>query len=276
MIHKGNIEKVIQFNQKYITDIRSKINMLKSTGDPLIASKPLEYVKTYLNEHAYVLEYPIPNQEYGGLVFYYNKNFYIQINTGQPKIYENFMWAHEFYHFYFDKEMLRKKEGNQFVLIDSIFDEEERLPNLFAGELLMNDYILERKFNDLKKREDLRLEEKIIHLIPVFEVPYKAIVIKLAQEQFITIDEAKAIIDYNYRNRILDDVDQTIFAASNKIKIDHLNHLMTKAEGNLNPDDYQSIEDKFNQLYRSVLEWRNEMGGGENSEGNRKPEDPIH
>lgn len=261
MIDKNNIERIINYNLKYLFEIKSKIDILKSSGDPLIASKSLEFIKTYLNENAYVLEFPIKHKEYGGLVFYYNKNFYIQINTGQPKIYENFMWAHEFYHFYFDKEKIKRKEEN-FVLIDSIFDEKERLPNLFAGELLINDYILERKFNYLKKQDNLSLKDIVINLIQVFEVPYKAIVIKLAQKQFISIDEAKDIIDYDYKKNLPDEMDQTLFSPSYKIKIDNFKKMISKAENNLNDDDYQSIKDKFSKLYNLVLDWREELGGG--------------
>ncbi|GGB45760.1 hypothetical protein GCM10011409_24180 [Lentibacillus populi] len=75
-------------------------------------------------ENAYVLEFPIKNNDYGGLVFYHNKHFYIQINSVYTKIYGNFIWAHEFYHFYFDKEKV-KKRGENFILIDSILDEKE-------------------------------------------------------------------------------------------------------------------------------------------------------
>lgn len=260
MIGKDNIEKVINYNRHYLYDIKSKIEMLKLSGDPLIASKPLEFIKTFLNENAYVLEFPIKNSDYGGLVFYYNKNFYIQINTAQLKIYENFMWAHEFYHFYFDKDKVKQKEEN-FVLVDSIFDEKERLPNLFAGELLINDYILERKFNSLTKEGNSSLEDIVINLIPVFEVPYKAIVIKLAQNQLITIGEAEEIIDYNYKSNLPYEIDQTLFSASYKIKIDNYNNLISKAENNLSVEDYQSIIDKFNKLYESVVDWRKESEG---------------
>ncbi|MFD1361919.1 ImmA/IrrE family metallo-endopeptidase [Lentibacillus salinarum] len=266
MINKDNFERVVTFNQTYISNIKSKIELLKSSGDPLISSKPLEYIKTYLFENAHVLEFPIKNSDYGGLVFYHNKNFYIQINSAQPKIYENFMWAHEFYHFYFDKEKVKKQDEN-FVLVDRIFDEKERLPNLFAGEFLINDFILERKFNAFKKENPTGLIDIVINLIPVFEVPYKAIVIKLAQNQLIDIHEAKAIIDYDYKNNLPDDIDRTLFSASYKIKIDHYNTLLSEASKNLNDDDYQSIVEKYNALYKLVLDWREELGGGIKNEG---------
>src|SRR5690625_4038102 len=272
MIDKDNIEKVINYNKHYLQDVKSKIEMLKSSGDPLIASKPLEFIKTFLNENACVLEFPIKNWDYGGLVFYYNKNFYIQMNTAQPKVYENFMWAHEFYHFYFDKEKVKKKEEN-FILVDSIFDEKERLPNLFAGELLINDYILERKFNAINKEGNLSLENIVINLISVFEVPYKAIVIKLAQNQLITIDEAKNIIDYNYKKDLSYEIDQTLFSASYKIKIGNYKDFISKAENNLNDEDYQSIINKFNKLYKSVLDWRKELGGGMKHDNYQRPKD---
>jgi Zn-dependent peptidase ImmA (M78 family) len=260
LITKDNLEQIINFNRDYLPTIKSKIELLKSSGDPLIASKPLEYIKTYLFENAHVLGFPVKNLDYGGLVFYYNKNFYIQINTAQPKIYENFMWAHEFYHFYFDKDLIKKKEEN-FLLIDSIFDEKERLPNLFASEFLINDFVLERKYKSFKAEYN-HLIDIVINLIAVFELPYKAIVIKLAQNGLIDLDAAKEIIDYNYRDNLSPEVDRTLFSASNKIKIDNYNNLIRKASGNINDEDYQSIVNKYEKLYNTVLDWRKQLGGG--------------
>jgi len=269
LINKDNLEQVIAFNQNYLSRIKSNIDFLKSSADPLIASKPLEFIKTHLNENAHVIEFPIKNFDYGGLVFYHNKSFYIQINSAQPKIYENFMWAHEFYHFYFDKEKIKNKEEN-FILIDTIFDEKERLPNLFASEFLINDFILERKFNSFKKEYNSNLEDIVINLIPVFELPYKAIVIKLAQNKLIQIDDAREIIDYDYKNNIPNHIDQTLFAASYKIKLDNYKNLLKKASENMNDDDYQSIINKYNNVYNLLLDWRKELGGGSNNDGYRK------
>lgn len=267
LINKDNLEQIVTFNQDYLSKIKSNIELLKSSADPLIASKPLEYIKTYLNENAHVIEFPVKNLDYGGLVLYHNKNFYIQINSAQPKIYENFMWAHEFYHFYFDKEKIKKKEEN-FILIDSIFDEKERLPNLFASEFLINDFILERKFNSFKK--EYNLTDIVINLIPVFELPYKAIVIKLAQNQLVKIDEAKEIIDYAYKSHLSDEIDRTLFSASYKIKLGNYNNLLANASNNMNDDDYQSIVKKHDNVYNLLLNWREELGGVDNNDGYRK------
>ncbi|MGY0691353.1 ImmA/IrrE family metallo-endopeptidase [Virgibacillus sp. FSP13] len=269
LINKDNLEQIISFNKGYLTKIKSNIELLKSSADPLIASKPLEYMKTYLYENAHVIEFPVKNLDYGGLVFYYNKNFYIQINSAQPKIYENFMWAHEFYHFYFDKERIMKKEEN-FILVDSIFDEKERLPNLFASEFLVNDFILERKFNAFKKEDNLSLVDIAIRLIPVFELPYKAMVIKLAQNELIGNQEAKEIIDYDYKNNLPDEIDRTLFSASCKIKLDNYQNLLTNASYNMNDDDYQSIIKKHDNVYNLLLEWREDLSGGSKNDNYRK------
>lgn len=261
MINKENIEQIILYNQNYLSTVKEKIDALRSLGDPLITSKPLEFIKTHLYENAYVLEFPINNLDYGGLVFYHHQKFYIQINTAQPKIYENFMWAHEFYHFFFDKDKLKSKEEN-FILIDSVFEEKERLPNLFASEFLINDFALERKFNFFKKEYNtVNLVDIVINLIAVFELPYKAIVIKLAQNKLIEIEEAKEIIDYEYKKNLPDHIDRTLFAPSNKIRIDNIRKLASVASPNMNKEDYESIMDRYTKLYEIVLEWRKKSAG---------------
>ncbi|MBB6446736.1 ImmA/IrrE family metallo-endopeptidase [Bacillus benzoevorans] len=270
MINKENIEQIILYNQKYHSIVKEKIDSLRALSDPLITSKPLEFIKTHLYENSYVLEFPINNLEYGGLVFYHHQNFYIQINTAQPKIYENFMWAHEFYHFFFDKDRIKGKEENS-ILIDSIFDEKERLPNLFASEFLINDFALERKFKFFKKEFDgTSLVDIVINLIAVFELPYKAIVIKLAQNNLIEIVEAKEIIDYDYKRNLPDYIDRTLFSPSNKIRIDNIDRLASVASSNMNEEDYQSIMDRYNKLYEIVLEWRKKSDGDKKYESYRR------
>jgi hypothetical protein len=37
------------------------------------------------------------------------------------------MWAHEFYHFFFDRDKIKSPDQN-FIMIDQIYDEKERLP----------------------------------------------------------------------------------------------------------------------------------------------------
>lgn len=267
MINKDNVGHIIDYNKQYLPKIKADLDFLKSSGDPLIASKPLEYMKTYLFEHAHVIEFPVKNKDYGGLIFYHNQHFYIQINTAQPKVYENFMWAHEFYHFYFDREKIRKKEEN-FIVIDSVFDEKERLPNLFASESLINSFVLERKYHSLKKAyKNDHLAEIVMNLIPVFELPYKAIAVKLAQDGLIEVDEARDIIDFDYQKRLPYDMDRTLFSASLKIKIDHYSQLIKQASSTMNEADHQSIVEKHDALYKRVLNWREELGGGSKDEG---------
>ena len=255
MINKDNIEQVILFNQQCIQMMNEKIHTLHALGDPLIFSKPLEFIKTYLYENSHVLEFPINNLEYGGLVFYHHQHFYIHINTAQPKVYENFMWAHEFYHYFFDQQLIKTKEEN-FVLVDSVLEEKERMPNLFASEFLINSFVLERKFCYLQKEYDHHIINIVMHLMSVFELPFKAIVVKLAQDGFIHIEDAKQIIDYSYKQSFPDQFDRTLLAPSNKIRIDRFDKLASLAMSQMNEQDYQSIVNQYQTLYQQVLQWR--------------------
>ncbi|MCE0555233.1 ImmA/IrrE family metallo-endopeptidase [Bacillus thuringiensis] len=55
--------------------------------------------------------------------------FYININTLQPKTYENFVWAHEYYHFEFEKDRIKNADDVTFVN-NPVLNENERRANL--------------------------------------------------------------------------------------------------------------------------------------------------
>ncbi|HHX7185932.1 TPA: ImmA/IrrE family metallo-endopeptidase, partial [Bacillus paranthracis] len=244
MITTNNIEQIVDGNRRILPSITSSIDMIKSKS--LTAHiKPLEYIKNYLNENTNVILYPSKAKGYGGLVYYKNGRFYIHINTLQPKVYENFMWAHEFYHYYFEKEKIKNNELKTFV-DNSFLDESERKPNLFASEILINSNVLREQFNFIQQEYSHEsLENQILRLIPVLEVPYKAIVIKLVQDKLITIVEAKAVVDFKYKVNLPNDFDISYLQPSNVIKIDKLDSLIYKAKGVMNEEYLNSFIEKY-------------------------------
>ncbi|MEJ9281744.1 ImmA/IrrE family metallo-endopeptidase [Ureibacillus thermosphaericus] len=253
MIIKDNLEMILEHNKTHLPKIKKAMDRIYSLGDPLAHVKPLDFIKTYLYEHANVLQFPIQNADYGGLVYYYNGDYYVHINTAQPRIYENFMWAHEFYHFFFDRDKIKNPDQN-FIMIDHIYDEKERLPNLFASEFLINDFVLERSFQFLETAHTKQsLPEKMMRLISIFQIPYKALVVKLAQNELITINEAKNALDYDYRNRIPHDIDKSFFEPSYTINISGFDELYEKAKGLMYEEDLQSIKKSYDKLYEQVL-----------------------
>ncbi|MBM7608623.1 Zn-dependent peptidase ImmA (M78 family) [Lysinibacillus composti] len=226
MINKTNLREVILSNYELLPVIQNRVISVFDKGIQF-KYKPLQSIQNYLMKYADVIMFPSNSKNYGGLVTYRNGAYYIHINTLQPKTYENFIWAHEFYHFEFEKERIKNVNEVTFIDKDTALDVHERLANLFAAELLINKEILELLFKDkCEQNPDDPLATNIIRLIPDFKLPYKSLVIKLAQEKLITLDEAEEIIDYPYSKNLPIDFDLSILKPSKAIKIDSLNKLI--------------------------------------------------
>jgi Zn-dependent peptidase ImmA (M78 family) len=256
LINKENVESIVQENERIVDEIREKITLLKAENDPLINSDPIEYIKTVFNEEAKVIQFPINDPNFGGLVYYLNNRFYIYINTKQPKIYENFMWAHEFYHFRFDKDVIRDR-NQHYMVTDTITDIRERYPNLFAAEFLINSFSLTRKYKSIQESfANEALELQILRMIPTFKLPYKALVIKMVQDKLIDIDQAKSIIDFNYKSNIPKDVDRTFFLPTENILVDNIEFKLSRAKDFFSDEDLNGTRRVVIRNLEKIYRWQ--------------------
>lgn len=229
MINKTNVRDVIITNRKLVDEIASKVELIFSKGLHFRV-KPLQSIQNYLFANTQVILAPSKSLSYGGMILYRNNTYYLHINTLQPKTYENFVWAHELYHYEFEKERIQNADEPTFIN-NPVLDLSERKANLFAAELLINSNSLKVFFESIKQQNpNDALETNIIRLIPYFELPYKSLVIKLAQDDLITIEEAENMIDFDYRNNLPRDFDLSILKPAKSIRIDNLNALISKVE----------------------------------------------
>lgn len=250
MINKKNVEDIIRKNDEILATVQSYVEKTYELGIAFRYS-PIEAIKNYLTQNANLIMFPSSDLEYGGLVTYRDGRYFIHINTKQPKTYENFVWAHEFYHYFFEADKIKSSKIKTFA-DGSTPNENERFANLYSSELLINRIVLKALFTELRQSyEGDKLENNVIRLIQTFKLPYKCLVIKLAQDGLITVDEAVSIIDYNYRDNLPSDFDQTLLQPSNSIQFDSIGELLEDetVKQNLRASDYESI----NTLYSSHM-----------------------
>lgn len=260
MISKQNIKNIIELNINLLPTIKAHVNEIWDRGIEY-KYKPITSIKNYLIKNTEVILFPSKSLNYGGMVLYRSNNFYIHINTLQPKTYENFVWAHEFYHYVFEKELIKNVNEVTFVN-DSNDNQIERKANLFAAEFLINKDILKTVFDDIKNQNpDEPLQTNVIRLMATFILPYKTLVIKLAQDGLISIDEAEDIIDYPYRDNLPQDFDLTILEPSKAIKIDGLNSLINENTkiNSLSDVDMESIVNLKNKHLQQLESIRKEI-----------------
>ncbi|AEA19521.1 TPA: ImmA/IrrE family metallo-endopeptidase [Bacillus thuringiensis] len=260
MINSTNIREVIEQNQKILPSILVNVESTIEKGIHF-KYKTIESIRNYLMQKTEVLLFPSKSLSYGGMVLYRNGSFYININTLQPKTYENFVWAHEYYHFEFEKDRIKNADDVTFVN-NPVLNENERRANLFAAELLINDDVLKTLFQEIKLNYvNDSLEKNVIRLIPAFELPYKTMVIKLAQENLISMEDAERIIDHDYRHNLPQDFDLSILEPTKAIKIDGLNKLLESesVQENMLESDFESIQNLANQHFKQLEAIRMEI-----------------
>jgi len=115
---------------------------------------------------------------------------FVYINTFIPKEKQVFAAAHELYHIWYNQDKLSQAELlNDRVLENDTEDINELKANLFAALLLVPTDVL---YNELKSRgiqkDSIKIED-IVRLMVLFYVPYKTIVRRLYEIDFI--DESR-------------------------------------------------------------------------------------
>lgn len=254
MINQRNVLEVIKQNKRLLPEISSKIENTKNKGLSF-RLKTHEAIKSELMKKAHVLLFPSEEQNYGGLVTYRNGKFYIHINTSQPRVYENFMWAHEYYHYTYEKEEIRNSEHQTFF-DDSISREEERKANLFAAELLIDSQVLKETYASICELYSADNDcVNIMRLIPIFEVPYKALVVKMGQDGLIDENAVLLAIDFDYRSYLPTDIDRSLFKPTLAIKLNNLNRMLEdeKLNPKLREEDFESYENLYKAHYDELM-----------------------
>lgn len=246
MINRDNVIEIINTNKEYLKQVQVYVDKTQEIG---IAFRytPIEAIKNYLAREANLIMFPSEELEYGGLVTYKNGRYFIHINTNQPKTYENFIWAHQFYHYSFEADKIKASNVQTFA-DGSSPNENEPIANLFASELLINSVVLKAVFTEVRQTYGGdKLENQVIRLIQTFKLPYKNLVIKLAQDELITLNEAIEIIDYDYRNHLPSYFDKSLLTPSKSIQFNSISELLNDpiVKENLRVSDYQSITNSY-------------------------------
>lgn len=122
------------------------------------------------------------------------------VNTELPMCKQIFATAHKLYHIHCYAEDINTSTITAGSLLDSkTFDEaaasQENLEaNAFAGLLLMPDSSLIEQFKMFGiSKDDMSIDDVLI-LMDLFALPYKAVVLRLAESGLITVEKARKLL----------------------------------------------------------------------------------
>jgi Zn-dependent peptidase ImmA (M78 family) len=172
------------------TKVLAKIGSIRKSGRII-----REEVLSILEEEATLLKYPIEDDELCAFVCKKQDKLFVYINTHIPKEKQIFAAAHELYHIWFDQDRLNQSEMlKNNTLENETEDINELRANLFAAMFLVPKEILINQLESLGiEKHRLKIED-IVKLMPIFLVPYKTIVRRLHEIDYISDRQLKEFL----------------------------------------------------------------------------------
>lgn len=215
----------------------------------MVNSKLGEYKKTnqiiredifkILEMNCKVIYYPIPDDEICGFV-YANKNHkFVYINSYIPFEKQVFTASHELYHIWYSDinsgELLRSVVLEENIDSKDIKEEEIRA-NRFGAEFLVPSDVLLNEIRIRKVNKQLITLREIIELMDVFLVPYKTMVRRLYEVDYISRSKCIELLKEEARRE-----DCSVMLWQKRLKLCSRNNERTK-------------EVKFDDMVDMVLE----------------------
>ncbi|MBR6565424.1 MAG: ImmA/IrrE family metallo-endopeptidase [Spirochaetaceae bacterium] len=185
-------EKIAEEVERFVTDFIKKNQCF--FPNPIIRDDILHFLETKCT----VLYYPLEDDNDGcslKRVVNEKEEIFVFINTHKPKEKQVFTAAHELGHICGLEESLRSRFPNLFE--DRI---REDVMNYFAACLLMSKEVFKkeaiRRIKDAEDEDEIAAVFKpIIQLMDVFFVPFKAVVLRLAETGFLKWKDAEILSD---------------------------------------------------------------------------------
>lgn len=144
------------------------------------------HVLNIIKKEAILLQSPFPDEEFCAFVCQKRGKLFVYINSQIPEEKQNFAAAHELYHIWFDKEYLTNPEMlRSTILNDETDDKRELRANLFAAMLLVPKHVLEQELLFLDVPKHAVTAVHAVELAHIFEVPYKSMVRRLYEIDYI-------------------------------------------------------------------------------------------
>ncbi len=194
-----------------------KINNLSKSfavnycGNTIIRDSIFTIVSNYARLRELPLEllrYPVKDDELWAFTFVKKGTIFLFVNSSLPLCKQIFATAHELYHIHCYAEDINTNTITSGSLLDSrVFDEvvasqEDLEANAFAGLLLMPDSSIFEQFKMYDIPKDNIGIDDILTLMDLFALPYKAVVLRLVENEMITEKKAKILYQEDTKNII--------------------------------------------------------------------------
>lgn len=203
----GSFPEGVLFNKDrkrfdHIRDVAAAFTA-RFVGNNIVQDDIFAVIENYAGVKEMPLEWiriPIEDDELCACTFIRSGRIFVMLNTDIPLSKQIFAAAHELYHIrcYLEENDSELERAGSILDAKTIDDgttlEEEMEANAFAGLLLASGEGLEQQIKIYRiNRTDIGIDD-VLTLMDIFAIPYKALVLRLMEEQIITGENAKSLI----------------------------------------------------------------------------------
>ena len=180
----------------------SKAFSVNYCGNTIIRESIFGIVSNYARKREIALEilrYPFKDDELWAFTFVKKGTIFLCVNTELPICKQIFATAHELYHIHcYTEDINTSTITSGSLLYSKTFDEaaasqEDLEANAFAGVLLMPDASVIEQFKMFGISKDNMGIDDVLTLMDLFALPYKAVVLRLAEIGIITEEKARSL-----------------------------------------------------------------------------------
>lgn len=188
---------ILDLNPEIVVDLELKANgKIAELGKSSRIIK--EEIFAVIAEYSIFLQYPIEDDELCGFVCPKKGKLFSFVNSYIPFDKQVFAAAHELYHIWFDKDILAQGELIKNDVLDlngkNELSQKEAMANRFAAMFLVPKNVLKDELNQMDLRQNEVNLAQIVKLMDTFGVPYKTIVRRLYEIEFIVLDKCLELL----------------------------------------------------------------------------------
>lgn len=173
-------------------------------GHNIIQDDIFTVIENYADSKEMPLEWiriPVEDDDLCACTFIRGGRIFVMLNSALPMSKQIFAAAHELYHIrcYLeedDTELIRKGSILDSYTIDTGTTEEEEMEaNAFAGTLLAPIYDIDQQIRIFRiNRANIGMDD-ILTLMDIFAIPYKAMVLRLLEEEIVSTERATELVN---------------------------------------------------------------------------------
>ena len=160
-----------------------------------------EEVFNILEKNSTVLFYPIKDNEISAFIVIHGVKHFVMLNTEIPLEKQLFAAAHELYHLWYTKESWEVLKS---LILDGQLNggvsKEEHKANRFAAEFLVPKQVILSELDTRGLKRNIIELKDIIELMDIFLMPYKTIVRRLHEVEYINEKQCKEFLLIPDRN----------------------------------------------------------------------------